>query len=70
MTTAAGGPPLVEIQVITFWTSMDAIRAFTGEDCSRAVIEPEGRAALTSFEETVHHFAVRGTARFDLLSDR
>jgi heme-degrading monooxygenase HmoA len=46
----------VEFLVLTFWDSMEAVRAFAGADPDRAVVEPEARAALSSFDEFVRHF--------------
>ncbi len=43
----------VEFVVITRWESMDAIRKFTGSHEERAVIEPDVRAALKRYDETV-----------------
>jgi heme-degrading monooxygenase HmoA len=48
----------VEYLVLTRWASMDAVRAFAGADVSRAVVEPEAAAALTSFDATVGHYEV------------
>jgi len=45
----------VEITVITFWDSMAAIAAFAGPTPERAVVEPEARSVLRSFDETVVH---------------
>jgi heme-degrading monooxygenase HmoA len=50
----------IEFVVITFWDSMDAIRAFAGEEPDRAVVEPAARAVLRDFEETVTHYEVGG----------
>lgn len=47
-----GGDP-VEITVLTFWEGIDAIRRFAGDAPSRAVVEPEARALLDSFNEIV-----------------
>jgi heme-degrading monooxygenase HmoA len=46
------------IQVLTRWRSIEAIRAFSGDDVNLAVVEPEAQAALSSFDETVTHFTV------------
>ena len=46
---------LVELVVVTRWTSIEAIRGFAGEDLERAVVEPEARALLVSFDERVQH---------------
>jgi hypothetical protein len=40
------------------WTSRASITAFAGEEISRAVVEPEARALLTRFDETVSHYDV------------
>jgi heme-degrading monooxygenase HmoA len=48
----------IEYLVMTRWASMDAIRAFAGQDVSQAVVEPEAVAALISFDKTVQHFEV------------
>ncbi|MEU5879654.1 hypothetical protein [Spirillospora sp. NPDC047279] len=48
----------VEIQVVTLWESMDAVRAFTGPDTDGAVVEPAARAALTGYDTTVTHYEV------------
>ncbi len=46
---------LVELLVITRWRSLDAIRGFAGDDHELAVVEPEARAVLVSFDERVQH---------------
>jgi heme-degrading monooxygenase HmoA len=51
-------PSDVEFLVLTRWSSMDAIRQFAGNDISRAVVEPEAVALLSSFDPTVEHFEV------------
>lgn len=48
----------VEFLVLTRWASMDAIRAFAGEDATRAVVEPEAVAALSDYDRTVQHYEV------------
>lgn len=51
-----------EFVVLTLWDSMAAVRRFAGAEAEKAVVEPEARAVLTSFDETVSHFeVVRGT---------
>ena len=51
-------PGAVEIIVITFWQSVDAIRGFAGEDLERAVIADEAAALLTQFDRRVRHYEV------------
>jgi heme-degrading monooxygenase HmoA len=48
----------VEFVVLTLWESMEAIREFAGVKPEKAVVEPEARAALTAFDESVTHFQV------------
>lgn len=45
----------IEIVVVTRWESMDAIKAFAGEDIDLAVVEPEARAVLSRFDDRVRH---------------
>lgn len=52
----------VELVVLTLWDSMDAVRRFAGTEPDKAVVEPEARAVLTSFDEYVTHFEVVSTA--------
>ena len=56
-----GGMVLVrggEVVVTTRWESLDAIRAFAGEDVDRAVVEPAVAELLDSYDATVTHFDV------------
>jgi heme-degrading monooxygenase HmoA len=52
------GPEEVEFLVLTLWDSMDAVRRFAGERPESAVVEPEARAALIRFDDTVKHYEV------------
>ena len=47
---------VVEYFVLTRWASLDAIKAFAGEDYENAVVEPEAVAALDDFDKTVRHY--------------
>lgn len=51
-------PEEIEFLVLTFWESMEAVRAFAGEQPELAVVEPEARAALVRFDRTVQHYEV------------
>ncbi len=52
-----------EIVVVTRWESMDAIRAFAGDEVTAAVVEPEARSVLTDFDALVRHIELAdGTA--------
>ncbi|HUP34753.1 MAG TPA: hypothetical protein VNC82_04815 [Candidatus Limnocylindria bacterium] len=46
----------IEITVLTLWTSLEAVHEFAGPDASRAVVEPDARAALTTFDTRAVHF--------------
>jgi mannose-6-phosphate isomerase-like protein (cupin superfamily) len=57
----------IEIVVVTRWASMDAIRAFAGNDVGVAVVEPEARAVLDDFDARVRHIELRDGDAFDQL---
>ena len=48
----------VEITVITFWDSWEAIDAFAGTDREAAVVAPSAAAFLTDYERRVRHCEV------------
>jgi heme-degrading monooxygenase HmoA len=48
----------VELLVLTFWESADAIRRFAGDTPDLAVVEPEARELLTSFDERITTYTV------------
>jgi heme-degrading monooxygenase HmoA len=48
----------LEFLVLTRWQSMDAVRAFAGDDVETAVVEPGAVAALIEFDTSVHHYEV------------
>lgn len=43
---------------ITYFTTLDAVRAFAGEDYELAVLEDAARAALSHWDERVTHHEV------------
>ncbi len=47
-----------EFLLVTLWESYDAIRAFAGEDFTRAVYYPEDDAYLLERTHTVDHYEV------------
>lgn len=49
---------IVHIIVMTRWQSLEAIRAFAGDDLAVAVIEPAAAAVLESYDRHVEHFTV------------
>jgi heme-degrading monooxygenase HmoA len=53
--TISGG---VEILVITFWDSLDALRGFAGPDLEEAVVAEEAAALLAQFDRRVRHYEV------------
>jgi heme-degrading monooxygenase HmoA len=44
--------------VVTFWKSLDAIRAFAGADADAAVVPPAARALLASYDDRAVHWDV------------
>jgi GNAT superfamily N-acetyltransferase len=44
-----------DIQVLTFWDSMEAIQAFAGPAADVAVVEPEAQAILIDYDRRVAH---------------
>ena len=56
---ATGAPGSeVEVQVITFWRSLEAIRTFAGDDVEAAVVTDTAAALLTDFDRRAKHFEV------------
>jgi heme-degrading monooxygenase HmoA len=51
---------LTEIVTFSLWESMDAVRAFAGEDPERAVFYPEDERYLVERDLTVTHYDVVG----------
>ncbi len=49
---------LLEIEVLTFWSSMRPIRRFAGHNAELAVVEEEAKPLLERFERRVRHFEV------------
>lgn len=47
-----------EVVVATRWDSLDAIRAFAGDDITRAVVHDEAAALLSDYDRTVRHFEI------------
>lgn len=46
----------IEVVVVTYWDSLDAIRGFAGEGIERAVVADEAAAVLLEFDELVRHY--------------
>jgi heme-degrading monooxygenase HmoA len=49
---------MVEIIVITWWRSLEAIRGFAGDDIEDAVVADEASALLTRFDRRVRHYTL------------
>jgi heme-degrading monooxygenase HmoA len=47
-----------EFVTLTLFDSLDAVRAFAGEQYETAVISDEARAVLRDFETTARHFTI------------
>ncbi|GID31978.1 antibiotic biosynthesis monooxygenase family protein [Paractinoplanes brasiliensis] len=54
------GDGRTEVVTVSWWQSLDAIRAFAGDDISRAVFYPSDDEFLLDRETTVTHFEVTG----------
>lgn len=54
---AANGTSL-QITVVTFWTSMEAIRGFAGDDVDAAVVHPAAEELLMRYDARVRHAEV------------
>jgi hypothetical protein len=52
-----------EVVVITTWVSLDALKAFAGEDYGRAVVEPVVGELLERFDEDVTFYAIAHDVR-------
>jgi heme-degrading monooxygenase HmoA len=48
----------VEFLAVTLWDSIESVRAFAGQNPRVSVVEPEGRAALSSFDDFAQHYDV------------
>lgn len=48
----------VEFMLVSFWDSMDAVKAYTGGDPERPKYYPEDRAALLELPDFVEHYEV------------
>jgi heme-degrading monooxygenase HmoA len=51
-------PGAVEVVVVTFWQSAEAVRGFAGADPEQAVVAEEAAALLTHFDRRVRHYEV------------
>lgn len=49
----------VEFATVMWFDSLDAVRAFAGEDYEAAVVPPKARALLSHFDARSQHYEVR-----------
>jgi len=49
---------VVDVTVITWWSSIDAVRAFAGEAFETAVVHDSAARMLLEFDATVRHHEV------------
>jgi heme-degrading monooxygenase HmoA len=60
-TVAGEGGDEVELIAVTYYESLEAIRAFAGDDLERAVVEPAARSVLSRFDERCRHYEIVAT---------
>ncbi len=48
----------IEVVVVTRWNTLDAIRAFAGEEMDRAVVHDAAAALMTDYDRKVRHYGV------------
>lgn len=53
-----GADGIVEVTVITWWTSLEAVRAFAGEAVETAVVHDSAARMLLDFDRSVSHHDV------------
>lgn len=52
----------VEFLALTLWDNIDVIKRFAGADPETAIVEPEARAVLSSFDNFARHYEVIGAS--------
>lgn len=48
----------IEFVVLTLWESLESVRAFAGDDYETAVVPPQARRVLTTFDRRALHYDV------------
>lgn len=48
----------IEIVVLTYWQSVEAIRGFAGDDLEIAVVADQARTLFTDYDRRVRHYEV------------
>jgi heme-degrading monooxygenase HmoA len=54
------GPAISEVVVQTRWDSLEAVRAFAGDDVGHAVVEPAAAALFVDYDRRVTHYEIVG----------
>ncbi|HCT78594.1 MAG TPA: hypothetical protein DGG94_16780 [Micromonosporaceae bacterium] len=62
MLTRDLGGGRTEVLTLSWWDSLESIKAFAGEDINVAVYYPEDDEYLIAHEDTVTHFEVASSA--------
>jgi heme-degrading monooxygenase HmoA len=47
-----------EFQVTTYWDSLDSIKAFAGDDLTRAVVPPAAQALMIRYDDRAVHYEI------------
>jgi heme-degrading monooxygenase HmoA len=55
----------VEFVAVTLWDSIETIKGFAGPNPEVAIVEPEARAVLSTFDEAARHYEVIFDGVFD-----
>ncbi|MBR0716616.1 antibiotic biosynthesis monooxygenase [Bradyrhizobium liaoningense] len=48
----------IELLAMTLWQSLDSVRAFTGSDPERAIVDADAQAMLSTFDETAFNYEI------------
>ena len=48
----------VEFLIVTEWKSVEAIKAFAGEDYDRAVVDPYAKSMMVTYDKKVRHYTI------------
>ena len=48
----------IEFLIVTVWRSLDAIKAFAGDDVEAAVVPPAAQALLSRYDDRVTHYEI------------
>lgn len=51
-------PEGIEFLIVTRWASIEAVRAFAGEDPGDAVVAPKAQAMMVDYDRVVQHYHV------------